>query len=203
MRISASSIYQKHVLLQNGKKLGKVENLIINRVTGDVDLLVFPEIMPKLIRDHAGKVVGMMAAQATGRIKDFIPIDLIAPLAGSMSGPIGGIVATDVRKRVRVSEESYYLIPTSLIKNVTSESVQVDMTEEECRDWCSTVIAPPEVYAAFYDSSVYKGEKRSVSITIGLSSIKDTVVTGPGGNEFVVKNIDIDTDSGKGVFVDH
>ena len=103
MDISAVSIYGSDLSLSDDSKLGKIENFIFNRMTKDVDLLVVPAIAPKLIRTHAGNVVGMIASQAIGRIKDVIPIEIIAPAGNALGGPIGGIVATDVRKRVKVA----------------------------------------------------------------------------------------------------
>jgi sporulation protein YlmC with PRC-barrel domain len=202
MELSAQSTFGKPLLLSDGSKLGKIENFILNTATKNVDLLVVPEIAPKLIRTHAGNVVGMMASQAVGRIKDIVPIEMIAPISGTLGGPIGGIIATDLKKRLKVAEESYYLIPAIFVTNITSESVQVTLRRDECKEWFSTPVLPPEVHVAFYDSFHYEGQKRSFEIDIGLPSVNDRMARDTeGGKEILVKDMQVNTVSGKGVLV--
>lgn len=202
MNFYAVSNSGKSLLLNDGSKLGKVENFILNRVTKDVDLLVIPDMAPKLIRTHAGNIVGMMASQAVGRIKDVVPIEMIAPIGGTLGGPIGGMIATDVKKRLKVTEESYYLVPAYFVNSINSESFQVTLNRDQCKEWFLTPVAPPEACIAFYDSSHYKGQKRSFEIGIGLPSVSERMErNSEDGKEFLVKDMQIDTTSGKGILV--
>lgn len=204
MNIFAQSTLDKALILSDGFKLGKIENFIFNKMTKDVDLLVMPELAPKLIRTHAGNIVGMMASQAMGRIKDVVPIEIVAPIGGALGGPTGGMIATDVKKRLKVIEESYYLIPTYFVDSVDSDSLHVALRKEQCHEWFLTPNTPPEIYAAFYDSSHYRGQKRSFDIDIGLPSIYDRMTTGEirDGKEYLVRDMRIDTSSGKGILLD-
>lgn len=206
MMVSALAILGKHVVLSDGAKLGRIENFVINRLTHEVDLVVFPSIPPKLIRTHAGNVVGMVTSQAIGRLKDFVPVDFLGPVTDSISGQVGGIAATDARKRIRVIEEAYYLVPTyfvvaSATEDDNDDSVHVRLDLKDIKEWFATPILPAETYTAFLDASYYKGQKRSVEITVGLpSAIGSLARVDDNGQEFQIKDLKIEIPPGTGSF---
>jgi sporulation protein YlmC with PRC-barrel domain len=199
MKISALSAYGKTLLLSDSSRLGKIENFIVNKTTQEVDFLVIPEIAPRLIRSHAGNVVGMMSSQAVDKLKDAIPVEMPSSMIGSAGGSIGGMIATDVKKRLRITEENYYLIPTCFISSSSSESFQTTLNKDECEEWFLTPFLPPETYAAFYDSSHYKGPKRAFEIDLGLPSTSNIRTTSAKNdeNDYIIKDMQIDTSTGK------
>jgi hypothetical protein len=199
--VLATGILGKEVFSADSKKLGSVENIVVNRITQQADLFVFPHLISKLIRDHSGKIVGPLASQTVSQLHRFIPIGGVDTITDYMSGSIGAMATRTVKKRVRTVEELYYLLPSSLAKTYDSSSITMTMSFGECRNWFMNPVATPETYLSLFDASKYKGPKRSANSTMNLPSITNSVLIDQTGLELAIKDLIFNFESGLAEYI--
>ena len=188
--------FNRDVVSSDGHKLGKIVNLLIDIHTGDVDLVIFPTLVTKLVRDHAGNISGQITGAAISTLKRFIPELEMADMIVDQAGGYAGMRASGkVKTLVNVIQESHYLVPAYFVSRIDDNEITLSITNENCRKWCLNMRSMPESQASFYDESHYSGPKRPVSITLGTFSIENATCVDCVGNRGMVRDIEIDSKS--------
>jgi sporulation protein YlmC with PRC-barrel domain len=183
----------KDVLTRDSHKIGKVENLLVDMHSGDIDLVVLPHLITKLVRDHAGNISGQITGAAISTLKQFIPGVEIAEMAISQAGGYAGMRASGkVKTLINVIQESYYLVPLQFLEKNEHEQIILGIDRDDCRKWCLNAIPVPEVQVSFYKESHYSGPKRPVPITVFTSSLESLILEDTRKVQAVIKDIAID-----------
>lgn len=186
----------KDVLTIDGHKLGQVVNLVIDIYTGDVDLVIFPNLVTKLVRDHAGNISGQITGAAISTLKQFIPGIELADMIVDQAGGYAGMRASGkVKTMVNVIQESYYLVPAYFLSKIDHDQMVLGLNPEDCKKWCLNTTPMPECQVSFYNESHYSGPKRPVASTINTTSIEGLTLEDGAGIQTAVKDVLIDSAS--------
>lgn len=185
------NLYEKDVLSEEGKKIGRVVNALVNTMSGQMDLVVFPHLVTKLVRDHAGKIAGPLAGHAMSTLKQFIPGAEVAEMAiDEVGGYLGGRTGGKVKQVVTIVQESYYLVPMAFVRDIApSGEVKLGVSYDECRKWCLNARPLPEVHIAFYPQSRYEGQERPVPITLNMPTFEGMILQDGSGIECTIKDL--------------
>lgn len=210
---SFSELYGKEVLTSGGQqKLGRVVNLLLNTSSGETDLVVFPFLISKLIRNHSGIIAGSVAGQAVSSLKHLVPgSDLVDFVFSQGSGYVSMRATSAVKSKVNTVEEKYYVVPTGFLQSTGSSSSPLLLSRdlEQCRQWCLNAMVPAETFvcawseekaseAAYGPSGDAVGfSKRRTPITLSLRSLSDTFVSDRSGAKGKFVDIEIDVRSGR------
>jgi hypothetical protein len=195
----ASQLFGKELFAKDEKKIGKAVNVLLDFSTAQAELIAFPHLTAKLVRDHSGKIAGMVAGQAISAIKQIIPgaeiADIIIDEAG---GYAGGRTGGKVKQLFTTVQESYYALPSSLIGKVTAETITLSITYDDCRKWCLNAVPSPEIHMCLLEDLDKKAADRPVPITLNLPAMKDLVLVDASGIEAVVTDVAIPLNSEPG-----
>jgi sporulation protein YlmC with PRC-barrel domain len=195
----AKDLYGKDVFTSDGKKLGEAVNLLVNMQTAEADILVFPHLVSKLIRSHSGQIVETIAGQAFSQLKRIVIDDIAGIAVDEIGGAVSKRLDTKVKTKVRVVEESCYLIPAAFLRDFSLNAVNLNVAYEECRKWFLNAMPPPEAYMSFFPPSQYQGPKRPVSITLNTQPIEGVTVRDSMGGEGQVRDVQFEFPSGMSV----
>ena len=192
------NLSRKNVLTDDGHKLGQTVNLLVDMYHGDIDLIVFPHLVTKLVRDHAGNISGQITGAAVSTLKQFIPgIELAEMVVDQAGGYAGMRAGGKVKRLMNVVQESYYIVPLRFLERTTEQEEQLllNIDYNDCKKWCLNVIPVPEVQMSFYPESEYTGPKRPVPITINTAPLQNKILEDAAGIKTFVKDILIDDSS--------
>src|SRR6478672_4149659 len=190
--------FNKDVISANEHKLGKVVNLLVDIYNGEVDLVVFPSLVTKLVRDHAGNISGQITGAAISTLKQFIPGAELADIMVDQAGGYAGMRASGKVKTVmNVIQESHYNVPVYFASTTDNDQVILSLNYEECRKWCLNMKPTPESQVSFYNESHYSGPKRSIKVTLNTFAIQDVTCKDPLGNQAIIRDVMIDANSGR------
>jgi sporulation protein YlmC with PRC-barrel domain len=164
-------LYRKEVISSDNKTVGMVANLILNILTQEIEILVFPKLIKKLVRNHIGAIVGSVTGQAIAQVKKFFPEDtIITEIIDATNFFVSKEVTNDVKKRVMLVEEAYYMIPLSSVSSF-GDTLHLSLTLEECRAWHLNVSIPAEYYIAFFPKQTENEKERKVAVTLDLPNM--------------------------------
>lgn len=188
------NLSRKNVLTDDGHKLGQTVNLLVDLYYGDIDLIVFPHLVTKLVRDHAGNISGQITGAAVSTLKQFIPgIELAEMVVDQAGGYAGMRAGGKVKRLMNVVQESYYIVPLRFLERTEQEDqLLLNIDHNDCKKWCLNVIPVPEVQMSFYPASDYTRSKRPVPITINSAPIQNKILEDAAGIQTFVKDILID-----------
>ena len=202
MLVSVRGLYGKPVVTSDGKKLGSVVNVLIHTLTLDASLVVFPRVAPRWMMNRAGMVVGPAVGQIFGLLKKLFDAEVVEIALDEVNSRVGGRMSDKAAKTLERRGKLYYLIPLSFVSEFRTASIHLSLGVEECKEWYRNVMVPPETEAPVFEAMYYRGPSRPITVSLGLSALREFAVKGETGAPTKVVDVHVDTASRRAAAVE-
>jgi len=202
MSVSTQNSYEKRVLSGEGKEVGRVVNVVFNKVSMEANLIIFPSVGRERKMDRARGLAGSVArtaGQAASTAMAYIPgLSSVGGVAYEVASL--GSQESDKRFLRKLDEifKTYYFIPAASIKEAREDSIMLSLPLKDCLDWFSNITPAQDTDIAFFDYTYYRGSSmRMTPINLNLPAIRGKNLQDAGGAS--ARIIDLRFDPAKGV----
>jgi hypothetical protein len=202
MLVSVRGLYGKPVVTSDGRKLGSVVNVLVHTLTLEASVVVFPRVAPRWMMNRAGMVVGPAVGQLFGLLKKVFDAEVVEAALDEMSSRVGGRMSDKAAKVLERRGKLYYLIPLSFVSEFRTASIHLSIGVEECKEWYRNVMVPPETDAPVFEAMYYRGPSRPITVSLGMSALREFAVKGETGATTKVIDVQVDTVSRRAAAVE-
>lgn len=197
LELAIQNCFGLNVLTKDGKKIGTVVNLVINYVSYEATLLIFPGLKSEWALSKAGKVASSAGNLGTRVLQTLLPdlYDVVNTATEIQAEVISEVSQRTDRKASQIGS-TYYCIPCVNIDTSEEDSLILDLESKECISWYKNTPVSPDVELVFFDDSCYKGPYRDTPISLNLPAIRGMHVYDPKGLSCRLTDVKFDTSNG-------
>jgi sporulation protein YlmC with PRC-barrel domain len=200
--VSTQELIGMTVFTADERKLGKVVNLILNKMTYDTSLVVFPAVGPRWLMNRLGGVFGKVTGSLIGLLNKIFPGEVDELVLDQMSSRIEGRISTKGSKILEEKSRLYYLIPAASSKEFRKSSIHLSITRDECKEWHRNVIPPAETEMPILEEPYYKRRIKLIPELKNLTTLRDHIFGDEDGRQAIVKDIFMDIISGQAIVME-
>ena len=197
MELSIQDSYGFTVYSSDEKKIGTLLNIMINNLSFEATLLVFPGLKSEFGYRKVGKVASTASGFGTRILQNLIPeLYDVVDIASEVQSEVITEVSQRADQKAADIGASYYCIPSINAETLQGERIILNLDAEECESWYKNTPVSAETEYVFFDATAYKGPYRSVPISLNLPTIKGLLVYDPAGRNARVTDLKFDPTTG-------
>jgi sporulation protein YlmC with PRC-barrel domain len=197
LELSIQNCFGFEVLTRDEKKIGALLNLIINKLSYEATLVVFPGLKSEWAFSKAGKAVSSAGGLGTRFLQRMLPelYDVVDAASEIQSEVVSEVSQRTDRKATEIGS-TYYCIPSANVENVEEEALTLNLDNEECVSWYKNAPISPDAEFVFFDDRCYKGPERQIPISLNLQAARGMLIYDPKGLSGRITDVKFDPASG-------
>jgi hypothetical protein len=182
VELSIQDCFGLTVYSSDEKKIGTLLNLMINKLSFEATLLIFPGLKSEFAYRKVGKVASTASGIGSRILANLIPdlYDVVDIASEVQSEAVSELSQRADRKAMDIGS-SYYCVPSVNAETLEDDNLILNIDAEECLSWYKNTPVSAEVEFVFFDNGCYNGPNRSIPISLNLQTIKGLLVYDPVG----------------------
>lgn len=186
----------KRVLSEDGRKLGLLLNLTLNKSTFFGSLVVFPGLNIKKLRDPG--FIEKITRTIFGEVKEeIIPQLSFGDVLLCFEDDAIELIMDHIGLSLAETERTYFIVPCGKIKAIDEETITLTEDMDHCKRSYRDRSTNRRTDFSFFGEKYARDWTRPVPLNLWLDPLRDATIYDPSGMSAKLVDLMIDSQSGR------